>query len=261
MPIDAIDTWLRPKSANPPRHLDNIGGGYEAIGKEFLSYFVELGGLQQNDDVLDIGCGLGRMAKVLSGYLDDKGSYEGFDIVPSSIKWCQQNIAIDRSTFHFHLIGIENPYYRQKSGLAADQFEFPWPDQSFDFAFATSVFTHMLPSAVAHYLNEAGRVLRPGGRLFATYSLINDEVEQLSSEGHRQLRKFKMRRPEYWAVSEAAPEALIAFPEKDVREANSRSGLTVDAIYYGSWPGRENFTSTQDIVVSTKTAGATTPGP
>ncbi|UCA50521.1 class I SAM-dependent methyltransferase [Streptomyces sp. WA6-1-16] len=39
-------------------------------------------------DVLDAGCGAGRIAVPLTDVLGEKGSYLGFDIVPHAIEWC-----------------------------------------------------------------------------------------------------------------------------------------------------------------------------
>jgi protein-L-isoaspartate O-methyltransferase len=41
-------------------------GDYRAIGAEYLGHFVRLGGLKPSDRVLDIGCGIGRMAVPLT---------------------------------------------------------------------------------------------------------------------------------------------------------------------------------------------------
>ena len=41
-----------------------------------------------------------------------------------------------------------------------------------DVAFLTSVFTHMLPEDVEHYLDELARVLKPGGRTLITWFLL-----------------------------------------------------------------------------------------
>ena len=40
----------------------------------------------------------------------------------------------------------------------------------------------MLPDDVAHYLEEIGRVMKPGGRTMITWFLLNDEVERLLEE-------------------------------------------------------------------------------
>ena len=38
-------------------------------------------------NVLEIGCGLGRLAYELALYLDDNGTYAGLDIAPCAIDW------------------------------------------------------------------------------------------------------------------------------------------------------------------------------
>ena len=42
--------------------------------------------------------------------------------------------------------------------------------------FLTSVFTHLLPHDLTHYLAEINRVLRPGGRCVATFFLHDAET-------------------------------------------------------------------------------------
>ena len=44
------------------------------------------------NSVLDVGCGIGRMAIPLARYLNTDGKYEGFDIIPENIAWCQRAI-------------------------------------------------------------------------------------------------------------------------------------------------------------------------
>src|SRR5215212_241626 len=41
-------------------------GNYRAIGTEYLGHYVRIGGLKPTDRVLDIGCGIGRMAVPLT---------------------------------------------------------------------------------------------------------------------------------------------------------------------------------------------------
>jgi len=39
------------------------GGNFKSVGEKFLRYFKDVGGLKPDDeDVLDVGCGIGRMA-------------------------------------------------------------------------------------------------------------------------------------------------------------------------------------------------------
>src|SRR5262249_46340342 len=72
----------------PPRDLElSVGGEFRAVGDEFFAYFVDLGRLRPTDRVLDVGCGIGRMAVPLTRYLTAAGRYDGFDITARSIAW------------------------------------------------------------------------------------------------------------------------------------------------------------------------------
>ena len=41
---------------------DSVGGQFVLASTEFLGYFIQLAGLKPSEDVLDVGCGVGRMA-------------------------------------------------------------------------------------------------------------------------------------------------------------------------------------------------------
>ena len=88
---DARDALRGRRDARvPPRRLNFVGiTDFVDTGDEFLGHFVALGGLQPDGRVLDVGCGIGRMARPLAGYLGRDGSYDGFDINAQGIAWCR----------------------------------------------------------------------------------------------------------------------------------------------------------------------------
>jgi hypothetical protein len=69
------------------------------------------------------------------------GSYDGFDVVPSGVAWCQATITSRHPHFRFQHVDIYNKTY----------FRLPYADNTFDFAFLAPVFTHILPDDIENY--------------------------------------------------------------------------------------------------------------
>ncbi len=237
----------------PPARLHFVGkGDFITIGNEFFGYFKDLCGLQPEDRVLDVGCGIGRMARPLTGYLRGAGSYDGFDIVPEGIKWCARNITKRYPGFRFQLADVHNAAYHPQGRYPAADFRFPYPDRSFDFVFLVSVFTHMLPPDLTNYLGEVARVLAPGKTCFVTYFLLNDESRRCLAGGSSAL-DFRFHGEGFLTINEGTPEQAVAYEEGFVRDLYRERGLRItEPIRYGSWSGRENGMTHQDVVIATR---------
>lgn len=250
LPLDGIDFVLgRRRELVPPRYLNFVGDGdFEANGAEFLGHFVELGNLAPSHRVLEVGSGIGRMARPLTKYLSS-GSYEGIDIVPQGIQWCQKNVSQRFPNFRFQLADLRNLMYNPGGRLEATEYHFPFEASEFDFTFLTSVFTHMLRRDMEHYLAEVARTLRTNGRCLATFFLLNDESRALAETGRSSLN-FQFPLDGCWTDDADVPERAIAFDESDIRALYSSLGFTVETVRYGAWSGRKEFLSYQDIVVA-----------
>lgn len=239
----------------PPERLllDNGSNvdNFRVVGEEFFGYFVNLCGLQPHERVLDVGSGVGRLAVPLTGYLVPPGGYDGFDIRSSAIAWCQQTITPAFSNFRFQLADIYNTHFNARGRERAEEYRFPYPDASFDFAFAASVFTHLLPGPASRYFSEIHRTLKPGGRCLLTFFLMNSETAGYM-RGPRSTLTFTKEGAEYYVLNKSVPEMAVAYDEPFIKDLFVRSGLTIDRTIYGGWSGREGQGSYQDMVTARK---------
>lgn len=232
--------------------INRIGGGFLDVSEDYLRYFIQLADLKSHHNVLDVGCGVGRMAYMLAHYLKPEARYEGFDILGNLVEWASANITPVYPNFKFRKVDVYNKHYNPKGKTLAREFRFPYEDETFDFIFLTSVFTHMLGPELRHYVDEFRRVLRPGGRCLMTCFLLNDESKQLVGE---KKAVYDLSHPagEGFTCVPDDPEFAIGFDESDMAAWLAERGFEIDGTYYGRWCGRPEFTCLQDIVVYRKT--------
>lgn len=230
----------------PPAEDVFVGDGdYHSIGTEFLDHFVRLGGLRREDRVLDVGCGIGRMAVPLTQYLDpDQGSYEGFDPVKEGILWCSRTITPVYPRFRFHRLDVAHELYNRDGCLPGSELRLPFPDASFDFALMVSVATHLPLDEFAIYARELARVLRPGGRLFLTAFLAGPD-----RTGTERLRFRPWSERAGWIAYDHAPLAAIGFERGVVADLLAAAGLALETVSPGNWAG-EPSGHFQDILVA-----------
>jgi SAM-dependent methyltransferase len=236
----------------PPEALRKLvgGGDFLAVGNEFLGHYKTVGGLSPDARVLDLGCGCGRMAVPLAGFLTS-GTYDGFDVNAEAIGWCRDNITAQYPNFAFTHVDAFNSFYNPKGSVTAETYRFPYGDDAFDFAFASSLFTHLVWAETRNYLAETRRVLRPGGRALFTFFLLSPESERLIRDGSSRLR-FPVDSDRCRLEAADDPARVVAYVEGEVRELFAEAGLVIRDLHFGRWPGRVDTLTAQDMVVAVR---------
>ena len=234
----------------PPVEMMFCGDGdYRAIGAEFLGHFIDLGGLTPHDRVLDIGCGIGRMAVPLTQYLHSPGRYEGIDINPDGIAWCSANISPVYPDFRFTRLDLRHPLYNPEGAQETAATRLPFTDETYDFICMVSLLTHLEADALTHYAAEAARLLAPGGRCFATAFMMNEPARAELLAGRGNIGFSGAGEDKIRFADAAAPLAAVCFDEDFLVEKFLRAGLRRRRpTRYGSWSGRPGA-SFQDLMV------------
>lgn len=239
----------------PPENAALIGGSRDDFvrqGCETLRALVRDCGLSPSERVLEIGCGLGRIAQPLARYLKT-GAYVGTDVDPDSIRYCSENITSAYPNFTFSHIDAYNEFYNPEARRKLTEIDFPFQDASFDLAFFSSVFTHLDDSDLRYYASNLSKCLRPGGRVWATYFLIDAFAEKQIAAGAVSfwpcLFDLSLPGPDYYSDSKKSTIAVGYRPEY-IEALYAECGLEIDDVFYGTWSGAERIGGFQDLIVA-----------
>ncbi len=122
-------------------------------GKETAEWIVGLLAKHvalENKNILDWGCGPGRIVRHLPALLGIAAHIYGTDYNKKSIEWCSAS-----------LLGIE---FNHNAANA----ELPYPDNFFGAIYGLSIITHLSEAKHYQWLRELLRILEPGGILLLT---------------------------------------------------------------------------------------------
>ncbi len=165
------------------------------------------------------------MAVELTGYLSNAGEYWGFDVGARGIQWCQTHITPRFPNFHFWRSDIYNKAYNPRGKIASREFKFPYSNAYFDFAFLTSVFTHMLLPDVKHYLGE----ITTGRHLFGHLLPARSDRTESARQGPKRTGLYRAgtRRPHDQQINpgggDCLPRRVDSKPLRHVRTRDQRA--------------------------------------
>ncbi|MEP6909323.1 MAG: class I SAM-dependent methyltransferase [Actinomycetota bacterium] len=217
---------LRTVVAGTPGLAWFLEGGREqaAIVREALErHGPPLGELER---MLDFGCGCGRVIRHWAQLAGPE--IHGSDYNGRLVRWCESNLTFAR----FSVNDLSPPL----------DYEFG----SFDAVYAISVFTHLPEDLERAWIDELGRILRPGGLLLLT---THGESYADRLEPDERARYLAGEAVVRWASVAGTNLCTTFHPEQYVRERLAPELELLEFVSEGGTVGSRR----QDFVVLRKT--------
>ncbi|MEM1149141.1 MAG: class I SAM-dependent methyltransferase [Pseudomonadota bacterium] len=156
--LDISDEWAQNLEEAPADNLRRIGcanmgsfiSGGTLIAKTMVPVVQEHARGIEAPQVLDFGCGIGRVALPMHHYL--KLPTHCSDIDQSAVAWLGTRI----TDAHCTINTFDPPL--------------PFADESMDVVYSVSIWTHLSKEMERPWLEEVRRVLKPGGTALITTS-------------------------------------------------------------------------------------------
>jgi SAM-dependent methyltransferase len=216
----------------PPNHLCvRIGAGNRILNGhiEFLQTgarcwlsFLSRNYCTSSSDVVELGCGCGRVARALKDPPWEpwfEGTYVGVDIDKEMIDYCRKNFPAERFEFILspHKSATYSPFNSSTKSEASPGLVIV-PSDSKDFVYSLSLYSHLLETETLDYLKETYRILRDNGIMYLTFFCIE----------HVPLGRrwtFQHRWGNAYVESTRYPEAAVAYHEAFMIELAGNSGF------------------------------------
>jgi len=141
---------------------------------ETLAILKNTVGIKREDTVLEIGCGIGRVGRVVAPCCRQ---WVGCDVSPNMLKHAQERLS-----------GLKNVKLTEISGYDLS----PIASDSVDMVYCTVVFMHLDEWDRYSYTLEALRVLRSGGRFYAdNFNLCSDGGFEFFEQIRKEFSRFR----------------------------------------------------------------------
>ncbi len=142
-----------------------VGGNWDGVGNACANVLTHCG-LRDGMTVLDFGCGSGRVATKLGQKVQLK-SYLGVDVIPELLDYAK---TVSPANYVFQL---------------NQSLQIPGEKGSYDFAYAFSVFTHLLQTEIVLYTNDIFNKLKPGGLFLFSFLEMDKHWSVLEGDAVR----------------------------------------------------------------------------
>jgi len=198
--------------ANEPRMFVGDWGYFE---RTFTYYQLLMGvGLKEDSKVLDIGCGMLNMGRLLIPILS-----------PACFYGIEPNKHLIRVGFEtqlgFDIIPTKRPKFSTNHDFNLDVF-----GVEFDYIISHSVFSHAAPAQIQKCLSQIKKVLKVGGVGFISY--VNSTKDIFSSEWvYPGINQYKFATMRKWVEAEGLNMGFIKKGDNALQTPDNQVVFTV----------------------------------
>lgn len=144
-----------------------VGGNWDGVGNLGADLLIHCG-LEDGMRVLDFGCGSGRIASKLSKKVE-VGSFVGIDVISDLLEYAKT-------------VCPPNYVFKLNQSLKV-----PVEENSFDYVYAFSVFTHLLQTEIILYSHDIFKKLKSGGLFLFSFLEMDKHWSILEADAVRHL--------------------------------------------------------------------------
>lgn len=229
-------------------HVAHPYGGINIYSKEFTTHgkalfdiCSRLLSIEKSDNILDIGCGTGRVLN----HLSKTCKATGFEINEKYGRIAQERNNVIIKDYY-------NAEFNNKSSNKCHVGYTGFNDKTFNKTIGIALLNHQTPQDAKIIIEEALRITKKNGLILFTIFLINKFVlQQLHLP--EIVFKFQSCGIDHWATNVNRPNLNSAFDESVIRKTIiSHGGQLINPVFYGQWRGLTTGLTGHDIIVIRK---------
>lgn len=250
----------------PSRNIEEYVSQYLSLNQRMFPFLVETASLGPKSLTLDFGCGFGRLASAFASDSYKFGEYVGIDSNCKAITFCKSAYS-NHKEFRFGCLersastnyvtnwsiksAQQNFLNRKMTAPSIEELGQLVGARHLDCQFSLSVFTHMWPDDSTEALRVFASFSSQATRFINSWLILDTFAADRVRSGKAD-RILPISVGGIQTYSQLNPLLCTAYPIGLLEEVYSNAGHRILEILYGSWAGRDNGVTYQDLVISEK---------
>lgn len=233
---------ISPSEIHPLGGLNIYSKEFDTQGYILFNLCDKLLNFNDNDRILDFGCGTGRLLKQ---FKKTNLNYQGFEINSNYADIAEQFGCVKT-------IDINHPEYNKNGSIKLEDGFSEYNKGEFNKIVSLAVLNHQSYTEAAIIIKELLRVTSKNGIILITLFLINNFTTKILENDHCRFRFIKSS-IDTFSTNLDRPYLNSAFYENMIRKhIIQNGGQIIEPIYYGQWRGLYSGLTGHDVILIRK---------